>query len=77
MHTAMRTATDSAWWKRSVVYQIYPRSFCDSSADGIGALPGITSRLDYLATLGVDADADPRASTLRPYEARIHRPHSA
>lgn len=44
----------SAWWKRSVVYQIYPRSFCDSNGDGIGDLPGITSRLDHLQALGVD-----------------------
>ena len=43
-----------AWWKESVVYQIYPRSFCDSNGDGIGDLPGIISRLDYLKTLGVD-----------------------
>ncbi len=42
------------WWKESVVYQIYPRSFCDSNGDGIGDLPGITSKLDYLKALGVD-----------------------
>ena len=42
------------WWKEAVVYQIYPRSFQDSNADGIGDLPGITSRLDYLKELGVD-----------------------
>lgn len=42
------------WWHNSVVYQIYPRSFADSNADGIGDLPGITSKLDYLAELGVD-----------------------
>ncbi len=42
------------WWKTSTVYQIYPRSFCDSNGDGIGDLPGITSRLDYLQQLGVD-----------------------
>lgn len=41
-------------WKQSVVYQIYPRSFCDSNRDGVGDLPGITSQLDYLKTLGVD-----------------------
>ena len=43
-----------AWWKSSVVYQIYPRSFCDSNGDGVGDLRGITSKLDYLQTLGVD-----------------------
>ncbi len=43
-----------AWWKESVVYQIYPRSFCDSDGDGIGDLRGITSKLDYLQALGVD-----------------------
>lgn len=42
------------WWKRSVVYQIYPRSFMDSNGDGIGDLPGIISKLDYLQRLGVD-----------------------
>jgi len=42
------------WWKESVVYQIYPRSFYDNSGDGIGDLPGITQKLDYLKTLGVD-----------------------
>ena len=42
------------WWKEAVIYQIYPRSFMDSNADGIGDLPGITSRLDYLKYLGID-----------------------
>ncbi len=45
----------SAWWQDAVFYQIYPRSFQDSNGDGIGDLAGITSRLDYLAGLGVDA----------------------
>lgn len=42
------------WWKESVIYQIYPRSFCDSNGDGIGDLNGITSKLDYLKELGID-----------------------
>ena len=43
------------WWKHAVLYEIYPRSFQDSNGDGIGDLNGITSRLDYLQSLGVDA----------------------
>ncbi|HET9849817.1 MAG TPA: alpha-amylase family glycosyl hydrolase [Candidatus Dormibacteraeota bacterium] len=46
---------DSRWWRDGVIYQIYPRSFQDSNGDGIGDLPGIISRLDYLEWLGVDA----------------------
>ena len=45
---------EKRWWKESVVYQIYPRSFCDSNGDGIGDLNGITSKLDNLKELGVD-----------------------
>ena len=43
------------WWREGIIYQIYPRSFSDSNADGIGDLPGITARLDYLSELGIDA----------------------
>lgn len=43
------------WWKHAVIYEIYPRSFQDSNGDGIGDLNGITSRLDYLQDLGIDA----------------------
>ena len=43
-----------AWWKESVVYQIYPRSFKDSNGDGIGDLRGIIQKLDYLQELGID-----------------------
>ena len=43
------------WWENAVIYQIYPRSFQDSNDDGIGDLKGITSRLNYLSELGVDA----------------------
>jgi alpha-glucosidase len=46
---------DAAWWRHAVIYQIYPRSWADGDGDGIGDLPGITSRLPYLRTLGVDA----------------------
>ena len=47
--------TKQPWWKDAVIYQIYPRSFADSNGDGIGDLPGIISKLDYLAELGIDA----------------------
>ena len=46
---------DLDWWRGSVIYQIYPRSFQDSNADGIGDLQGIVQRMDYVASLGVDA----------------------
>src|ERR1700683_4771729 len=46
---------DLKWWQSGVIYQIYPRSFQDSNADGIGDLPGIIQRLGYLVTLGVNA----------------------
>ena len=43
------------WWRGAVIYQIYPRSFLDTNGDGVGDLPGILARLDYVAALGVDA----------------------
>jgi alpha-glucosidase len=49
------TTADGAWWRDAAVYQIYPRSFADSNGDGLGDLPGITSRVPYLKELGVDA----------------------
>ncbi len=49
------TNQETNWWRFGVVYQIYPRSFQDSNGDGIGDLPGITRRLDYLVDLGIDA----------------------
>ncbi|MDQ0573791.1 glycoside hydrolase family 13 protein [Agromyces albus] len=48
-------AKDPDWWRQAAVYQIYPRSFADANGDGIGDLPGITSRIPYLAALGIDA----------------------
>lgn len=54
MPTGSGTA-DRDWWRHAVVYQVYPRSFADSNGDGIGDLPGITSRVPYLARLGIDA----------------------
>ncbi|WP_295807285.1 alpha-amylase family glycosyl hydrolase [uncultured Nitratireductor sp.] len=50
-----RHAKDPDWWRGAVIYQIYPRSFQDSNGDGIGDLKGITQRLPYIASLGVDA----------------------
>ena len=54
--TAGRDGKERApWWRGAVIYHIYPRSFADSNGDGIGDLPGITARLEYIASLGVDA----------------------
>jgi alpha-glucosidase len=53
VHAADRP--DAAWWRQAVIYQIYPRSWADHDGDGIGDLPGITSRLPHLRALGVDA----------------------
>ena len=70
------------WWQHAVFYEIYPRSFADSNDDGVGDLNGITSKLDYLQELGVDADLDHAllsvaASGLRLRRQRLrdHRPH--
>ena len=58
MTTSANIATASApnadWWREATIYQIYPRSFLDTNGDGIGDLPGITAKLDYIAALGVD-----------------------
>lgn len=53
MSTSMNTTKD--WWRGAVIYQIYPRSFCDTNNDGVGDLRGISEKMDYIATLGVDA----------------------
>lgn len=50
-----RMAADDNWWKSAVIYQVYPRSFADGNGDGIGDIPGVIDRLDYLHKLGVDA----------------------
>jgi alpha-glucosidase len=47
--------TATPWWRGAVIYQIYPRSFLDSNGDGVGDLPGILQKLEYVASLGVDA----------------------
>jgi alpha-glucosidase len=47
--------TDLDWWRGAAIYQVYPRSFQDSNGDGVGDLPGITRRLDHIASLGIDA----------------------
>ena len=56
-HTAQRLArmSDQDWWRQAAVYQIYPRSFADANADGIGDLKGVLSKIDYLDSLGIDA----------------------
>jgi alpha-glucosidase len=52
---ALASRPGAEWWRSAVIYQIYPRSFADSSGDGIGDLPGVTAHLDDLAELGIDA----------------------
>jgi alpha-glucosidase len=48
-------ANDTApWWREAIIYQVYPRSYLDTNGDGVGDLPGITAKLDYIASLGVD-----------------------
>ena len=59
-----------SWWREGVLYQIYPRSFADSDGDGIGDLPGVISRLPYLARLGVDPDT--AFDALRDLSQRRH-----
>jgi alpha-glucosidase len=53
--TSPAKAAANPWWRGAAIYQIYPRSFLDTNGDGVGDLPGIIDRLDYVASLGVDA----------------------
>ena len=53
--TAPLAAVDMDWWRGAVIYQVYPRSFADTTGDGVGDLPGVISKLDYIAGLGIDA----------------------
>ncbi|MBV8784046.1 MAG: alpha-glucosidase, partial [Gammaproteobacteria bacterium] len=55
MSAAPEASAAAPWWHGATIYHIYPRSFADSNGDGIGDLPGITARLEYVAALGVDA----------------------
>lgn len=52
--TQIPTTTNPNWWRDAIIYQVYPRSFLDTNGDGIGDLAGITEKLDYIASLGVD-----------------------
>ena len=58
-----------AWWREGVIYEIYPRSFQDSNGDGIGDLPGIRRRLDYLQGLGITT------LWLMPFQTSPRRDH--
>ena len=50
----VKVAAKHPWWRGAAIYQIYPRSFADSNGDGVGDLPGVTAKLDYVKSLGVD-----------------------
>src|SRR5579863_8976549 len=49
------TTADQLWYKDAIIYQLHVKSFCDSNGDGIGDFPGLISKLDYIADLGVNA----------------------
>ena len=53
--TGPKNMADPTWWRQASVYQIYPRSFSDSNGDGIGDINGITAKVPYLKSLGIDA----------------------
>ena len=53
--TDAEVAAAGPWWREAVVYQVYPRSFCDSTGTGVGDLGGLAAHLDHLVWLGVDA----------------------
>jgi alpha-glucosidase len=55
LEAVSRPAIATPWWRGAAIYQIYPRSFADANGDGVGDLPGITGKLEYVASLGVDA----------------------
>ncbi len=55
MKMPAKETMDADWWRGAVIYQIYPRSFKDTNGDGIGDLNGVTEKMDYIASLGVDA----------------------
>ena len=57
--------SEQQWWRGAVVYQVYPRSFLDTDGDGVGDLPGIVERLDYIASLGVAERDLPEADFCR------------
>ena len=59
------------WWRQAVVYQIYPRSFADSDGNGLGDLAGVTSRIPYLAALGIDAVLAKPVLPLGPGRRRV------
>lgn len=67
--------TSFDWWENGVFYQIYPRSFKDSTGDGIGDLNGISSKLDYLKELGVTGDEVKGHKLLKLISNKIHRNH--